>query len=144
MQVKEAHGQCAILEAKERESATELKAVKSELTSAVARDQEQVVALAASRRELEACKSELEACKIQLQTSEEARKVDKSDLEQLKGLTDRGEREGEELSVVKKELSVAKRELEAAILNRRLYMYVCMYVCMYLSLSVCVCVCIYI
>jgi len=137
VQVKEAHGQCAILEAKERESATELKAVKSELTSAVARDQEQVVALAASRRELEACKSELEACKIQLQTSEEARKVDKSDLEQLKGLTDRGEREGEELSV-------AKKELEAAILNRRLYMYVCMYVCMYLSLSVCVCVCIYI
>jgi DNA repair exonuclease SbcCD ATPase subunit len=103
VQVKEAHGQCAILETKERESATELKVVKSELTSAVAREQEQVVALAACRRELEACKSELEACKAQLQTSEEARKVDRTDLEKLKGVAGGGG-EGEELSSVKREL----------------------------------------
>jgi len=114
VQVKEAHGQCAILEAKERESATELKVVKSELTSAVAREQEQVLALAACRRELEACKSELEACKTQLQASEEARKVDQTDLEKLKGVAGGG-REGEELSGVKRELEATR------ILRSRLY-----------------------
>lgn len=124
VQVKEAHGQCAILEAKERESATELKVVKSELTSAVAREQEQVLALAACRRDLEACKSELEACKTQLQeleacktqlqASEEARKVDQTDLEKLKGVAGGG-REGEELSGVKRELEATR------ILRSRLY-----------------------
>jgi hypothetical protein len=63
-ELKEAHGQRVLLEAKERECATELQAYKSEL--ARAREKEQAMARAACRRELAACKSKLEAKETKL------------------------------------------------------------------------------